>query len=112
MNLKYLLGLLVVAVFLLSRAAADEITTLDGQKYENVKDVMLKKNGLFFVSGTGSSMKGVTEPYNNLPDDIKDKYHYDPFEPGLAQARQNQLIVISTNMAFSLGTLEAARAKA
>jgi hypothetical protein len=111
MNLKYLLGLLAVVNFALS-AAADEISTLDGQKYDNVKDVTLKKNGLFFVTGTGGTMKGVTVPYNNLPDDIKDKYHYDPFEIGLAQARLNQPMVLTTNMASSLGNLEAAKAKA
>ena len=112
MNVKYALSLFAVACLAVSRTAADDITTLDGQKYENVKDVMLKPNGLFFVTATGGTMKGVTVPYNNLPDDVKDKYHYDPFEPGLAFARQNQPIILSTNMAFSLGTLEAAKAKA
>jgi hypothetical protein len=111
MNLRYLFGLLAVVSFVLS-ATADDITTLDGQKYENVKDVMLKKNGLFFVATRGGSMKGVTVPYNNLPDDIKDKYHYDPFAIGLAQARLNQPMILTTNMAFSLGTLEAAKARA
>ena len=99
-------------VFAAGRTAADDITTLDGQKYENVTDVSLKPNGLFFVTGTGSSMKGVTVPYNNLPDEIKDKYHYDPFEMGLSYARQNQPIILSPKMAFSLATLDAAKARA
>ena len=112
MNFKFVLSLLAVACVAVNRTAADDITTLDGHKYENVKDVMLKPRGLFFVTGTGDSMKGVTVPYNNLPDDVKDKYHYDPFEPGLSFARQNQPIILSTNMAFSLDTLEAAKARA
>lgn len=113
MRLKYPLALLAVAAcFLANRIVADDITTLDGQKYEDVKNVMLKPRGLFFVSGDGAAMKGVTVPYSNLPDEIKDKYHYDPFEPGLIAARQNQIIVLSTNVAYSLGTLEAAKARA
>jgi hypothetical protein len=73
---------------------------------------MLKPKGLFFVTGTGGTMKGVTVPYSNLPDEVKDKYHYDPFEPGLVFARLNQPITLSTNMAYSLDTLEAAKARA
>jgi hypothetical protein len=112
MKTNRVLGLLALSAWLAGLAAAEDITTLDGQKYENVKDVVLKRNGLFFVTETGGSLKGVTVPYGNLPDDLKDKYHYDPFEPGLIQARQNQLIILSTNLAYSLGTLEAAKARA
>jgi hypothetical protein len=103
---------LVAAAGLAGQLYAEDITTLDGHKYENVKDVTLKPNGMFFVTGTDASMKGVTVPYSNLPDEVKDKYHYDPFEPGLARARQDQIIVLSTNLAFSLGTLETAKARA
>ena len=81
-------------------------------KYESVRDVALKPGGLFFVVGAGDSMKGVTVAYTNLSDEIKEKYHYDPFEMGLGIARQNPTIVLSTNMAYSLATLEAAKAKA
>lgn len=95
-----------------SLTMADDIVTLDGKKYENVTNVALKPNGLFFVTGTGAAMKGVTVTYTNLSDEAKDKYHYDPFEPGLMRARQDQIIFLSTNMAFSLGTLEAAKARA
>ena len=109
---KFRFAPLAVCCLAASVAAADDITTLDGHKYADVKDVMLKPNGLFFVTGTGDTMKGVILPYSNVPDDIKDKYHYDPFEPGLAFARLNQPIILSTNMAFSLATLDAAKAKA
>jgi hypothetical protein len=113
MNLKYALGLLAVAILAVSRVAADDITTLDGQKYANVKYVTLKPNGLYFViTAADSTMKGVTVSYNNLPDDIKDKYHYSPFEMGMGQARQNQPVVLTTNLAFSLATLDAAKARA
>lgn len=86
--------------------------TLDGQKYENVRDVALKLNGLFFVTGEGDSVRGVTIPYDSLPQDVKDKYHYDPYEMGFAVARQNTRVLLSKNLAFSLDNLEAAKKKA
>lgn len=91
---------------------ADDITTLDGHEYLNVKDVTLKRNGLFFVYGPEDSLHGVTVPFDNLPDDLKQKYHYDPFELGLSYARQNIRLSLSKNLAFSLAQLEAAKAKA
>ncbi len=91
---------------------ADDIATLDGHKYENVKDVALKRNGLFFVYGSGDAMHGVTVPFNNLPPDIKEKYHYDPFEMGLSFARQNATVYLTRSAAFSLDQLEAAKKKA
>lgn len=112
MRLKFVLGFLAVTCFAIGRAAADDITTLDGQKYENVRDVSLKPNGLFFVTEVDGNLKGVTVPYSKLPDDVKEKYHYDPFEKALAYARQDPLILLSTNLAYSLGTLDAAKARA
>ena len=109
MKTKYLLSLAIVCGPL---ALADDITTLDGHKYEDVRDVTVKRNGLFFVSGSGDTMKGVTVPFSNLPDDLKQKYHYDPYEAGLMFARQNQLINLNKNLAFSLDNLEAAKKKA
>ena len=91
---------------------AEDITTLDGHKYEDVRDVTLKHNGLFFVTGSGTSMAGVTVPFTNLPDDLKQKYHYDPFESGLMFARQNKVVYLGKNLAFSLDNLEAAKKKA
>ncbi len=91
---------------------ADDITTLDGHKYENVKDVALKRTGLFFVYGTADSLHGVTVPFNNLPVDLKEKYHYDPYEMGLSFARQNATVNLTKNLAFSLDQLDAAKAKA
>jgi len=45
---------------------AEDITTLDGQKYENVRSVSLKPDGLFFVTTSEGSPKGVKIPFNNL----------------------------------------------
>jgi hypothetical protein len=111
MKTSYLLSLVVFGC-VISLCSAEDITTLDGQKYEDVRDVTVKHNGLFFVSGSGDTMKGVTVPFSNLPDDLKQKYHYDPFEAGLMFARQNQLINLNKNLAFSLDNLEAAKKKA
>ena len=57
-------------------------------------------------------MKGVTVPYTNLPEDIKEKYHYDPYELTLAFARQNRSVNLTKALAFSLDNLEAAKKKA
>ena len=111
MNRKFFFSL-VVLTFACGRLVADDITTLDGQKYADVRDVSLKPAGLFFVTGTGDAMKGVTVPYGNLPDDIKGKYHYDPYALSLAYARQNQSVNLNRNLAFSLDQLEVAKKKA
>ena len=91
---------------------AKDITTLDGKKYEDVKDVSVKPDGLFFVVTAEGSLKGVKVPFSNLPDDIKKKYHYDPYESGLAVARQNHAVILKKDLAFSLANLEAAKKKA
>jgi hypothetical protein len=93
-------------------ASAADITTLDGHKYEEVRNVALKNNGLFFVTGTGTDAKGVTVPYTNLSNELKEQYHYDPFTLGLAHAKQNQMVYLSKNFAFSMANLEAAKKKA
>src|SRR5260370_21022229 len=111
MKTKHLLSLAIVCCGV-NFSSAEDITTLDGHKYENVRDVALKHNGLFFVTGSGDSLKGVTVPFGNLPDDLRQKYHYDPYEPGLLFARQNQIVYLNKNLAFSLDNLEAAKKKA
>jgi hypothetical protein len=111
MKKKYLLSLAVVC-YAINFSSAEDIITLDGHKYEDVRDVTLKRNGLFFVAGSGDTLKGVTVPFSNLPDDLKQKYHYDPYEMGLSIARQNQVVYLSKNLAFSLDNLEAAKKKA
>jgi hypothetical protein len=101
-----------IAFLVVGHLSADDITTLDGQTYHDVRDVSLKPKGLFFVAGEGSSMAGVTVPYDNLPEDVKEKYHYDPFEMGFNTARQDARIYLNKNLAFSLDNLEAAKKKA
>lgn len=91
---------------------AEDITTLDGHTYENVKDIGLKHDGLFFVYGSGDSLHGVTVPFDNLPDEVKDKYHCDPFEIGLTYARQDLRVNLTKNLAFSLDQLDTAKQKA
>jgi hypothetical protein len=112
-NVKPHLFPIIIAFSCALRAClAEDITTLDGQKYQEVRDVALKHNGLFFVTGEGNSLKGVTVPFSNLPEDTKEKYHCDPFEIGMSFARQNQILHLNKNLAFSLDNLEAAKKKA
>jgi hypothetical protein len=54
----------------------------------------------------------MTIPYDNLPDDVKERYHCDSYEMGMLIARQNNWINLSTNLAFSLANLDAAKKKA
>jgi len=110
MNPKLLLPLaLLGCVF---PVLAEDLTTLDGQTYTDVRSVTLKPKGLFFVAGSGNSIKGVTVAFTNLTDASKEKYHYDPYEMGLMTARQTPMVYLSKKIAFSLDQLEAAKAKA
>ena len=111
MKAKSLLSL-IFTLAVLGRALADDLTTLDGQTYTGIRNVTLKPKGLFFVTGSGDSAKGVTVPYASLSEDVQDKYHCGPFEIGLAYARENRFINLTTNLAFSLNDLEAAKSQA
>src|ERR1700685_3409431 len=111
MRMKYLLSLAVIGCAI-NFSPAEDITTLDGQKYEDVRDVALKQNGFFFVTGNADSMKGVTIPYTNLTNEVKQKYHYKPYQRAFAYARQNKVVYLSKNLTFSLDNLEAAKKKA
>ena len=110
MRTRLLLGFAIAGAA--ASAWAADITTLDGQKYENVRDVMLKPDGLFFVVGTGDSMKGMTVAYTNLSDAVREKYHCDTYDLGLALARQDQTLNLNKKLAFSLDNLAAAKKKA
>ena len=111
MKPKFLLSLMLLCLAA-SRSMADDLTTLDGQKYPGIRDVSPKPTGLFFVTGDGDSMKGVTVAYTNLSQATKDQYHCDPYELAMAFARQNQVVYLNKNLAFSLDNLEAAKKKA
>ena len=112
MKMRCLVGLAVLCAAPWC-SLADDIKTLDGQTYTNVSEVALQPNGLYFiVTDSDSSMRGVTVPYSNLPDDLKEKYHCDPFEIGLVFARQNKQVNLTKGLAFSLDNLDAAKKKA
>lgn len=108
MKLKRFL-VFAAACLLISASLAEDISTLDGQKYQDVRDVTVKPNGLYFAVGEGDSTRGVTVPFTNLPEDVKEKYHCDPYEIALAYARRNQPVYLNKKLAFSLDNLEAAR---
>ena|SRR5579859_4144171 len=103
---------LALICFAAGRSLSGDLTTLDGQKYQDIRDVSLKPNGLFFVTGEGESMRGVTVAYTNLSQATKDQYHCDPYELAMAFARQDQGIYLNKDLAFSLDQLDAARKKA
>jgi len=111
MKIKWFLTL-AVAGYVTLPILAEDITTLDGHTFADVRDVAVKRNGLFFVAGAGTELKGVTLAFTNLPDALKEKYHYDPYEMGLMAARQTPMVYLTKNLAFSLDQLEAAKKKA
>ena len=111
MKIKWFLTLAVAGHVTLP-ILAEDITTLDGHTFADVRDVAVKRNGLFFVAGAGTELKGVTVAFTNLPDALKEKYHYDPYEMGLMAARQTPMVYLTKNLAFSLDQLEAAKKKA
>jgi hypothetical protein len=103
----------IAIVFLVAGVSlAEDISTLDGQTYQNVRSITVKPNGLYFVVGELDSMRGITVPFTNLTEETKEKYHVDPYELAMVHARQNQPIALNKNLAFSLDNLEAAKKKA
>jgi hypothetical protein len=111
MNRK-LISIVVTICFALANCFADDITTLDGQKYEGVTDIIAKPDGIIFSLNPKNGIGMIKVPFSNLPDDLKKKYNYDPFEEGLFIARNNKPVNLKKEMAFSLADLEAAKKKA
>jgi len=103
---------LVIVCLAVNLASADDLTALDGTTYENIRDVSVKPNGLFFVVGEGDSVKGVMLAFTNLTDETQEKYHCDPYDIGMAVARQDQVVYLNKKLAFSLDQLAAAEKKA
>jgi hypothetical protein len=88
-------ALLFLAVIGLAtgQSLVDDITTLDGNTYTDVRDVNPKANGLFFVVGSGESLHGVTVAFTNLSTEAREKYHCDSYEIALVKARdENKLL--------------------
>ncbi len=94
----------------LANCPAEGIKTLDGRTYTNIDDVNVMSDGIVFSYDSGASRIKIL--FDRLPDDLKAKYHYDPFKEGLFLARENRLVDMKKTMAFPLDDLEAARAKA
>jgi hypothetical protein len=107
-----LLGLLLALFPAATPGRADDVTTLDGKKYENVSKVKNLPDAIFFSYTTTSGVRQAKVPFSNLSDELRKKYNYDPFEEGLYLARQNKPMVLGLNRAFRLSTLEAAKKKA
>ena len=111
------LPILALCVFSTSALAlrtclADDIDTLEGKKYENVRDVKCLPDGILFSYGTESAPGRAKVLFHNLSDELKKKYNYDPFEEGFYIARNNKPITLGLNSAFRLSNLEAAKKKA
>ena len=100
------------AWMVLNLATADDITTLDGRKYLNVSEIKTYPDGISFKLDEKTGVGLVKVEFSNLPDDLKKKYHYDPFEEGLYLARRNKEINLRKDMAFSLSQLDEAKKKA
>jgi len=104
--------LLFLAVLAAVTCRADDITTLDGKKYQDVTDVKKQPDAIVFSCGASNAVRRVRVLFSNLPDDLAKKYNYDPYEEGFYVARQNRAMVMGLNRAFRLADLDAARKKA
>jgi len=91
---------------------ADDIRTLDGKTYLNVTNVKTSPTEIVFPNPEAPEVSRVRIPFSNLPDDLKQKYHYDPFEEGFYLARQNRPVSLKLNSAYRLANLDAAKKKA
>lgn len=94
----------------LANCPAEDIKTLDGRTYTQIDDVKVMSDGIVFSYDSGASRIKIL--FDRLPEDIKAKYHYDPFKEGLFLARENSLVEMKKEMAFPLDNLEAAKEKA
>jgi hypothetical protein len=104
--------LLLAAGLGLMTCRADDITTLDGKKYENVTEVKKLPDAILFSHTTTDGVARARVLFSNLPDDLAQKYGYDPYEEGFYIARQNRPMILGLNRAFRLSDLEAAKKKA
>jgi hypothetical protein len=92
---------------------AEDIATLDGKKYESVRDIKPMRDRIVFSYGPESDHPDrTTVLFRNLPGDLQKKYGYDPFEEGLYNAWANNPISLTLNSAYRLSSLEAAKKKA
>ena len=92
---------------------AEDIATLDGKKYESVRDIKPMRDRVVFSYGPESDHpERTTVLFRNLSPDLQKKYGYDPFEEGLYNARANNRISLTLNSAYRLSSLEAAKKKA
>ncbi|HKI69481.1 MAG TPA: hypothetical protein VKA67_07830, partial [Verrucomicrobiae bacterium] len=96
----------------LNLATADDIKTLDGRTYLNVSEIKTYPDGISFKFDDDSGGGLAKVEFRKLPDDLKKKYHYDPFKEGFYLARQNKAVYLRKDMAFSLSQLDEAKKKA
>src|SRR5712675_510572 len=97
-----LFPIIITACFALANCFGDDITTIDGKKYEGVTDISVKPDGIVFSLNPKDGIGIAKVPFSNLPDNLKKKYNYDPFEDGLFIARNNKPVNLKKDMAFSL----------
>ena len=91
---------------------ADDLTTTNGKKFENVRDIKYYPDGVLFSYGSEGSPGRAKVLYREMSADFKKKYNYDPFEEGFYNAKNNKPIVLTLNHAFRLSNLEVAKQKA
>jgi hypothetical protein len=91
---------------------ADEITTLDGKRYEEVSDIKKLPDAILFSHTTTTGVHRAKVFFSSLSEELKQKYNYDPFEEGFYLARQNRPVTLGLNKAFRLSDLAAAKKRA
>jgi hypothetical protein len=102
----------LAGVLMQNRCWAEDLTTIDGKRYENVRDINPSRDGLVISYGPEADPGRTKLFFRNLPYEIRKRYNYDAFEEGLSNARFNTPISLTLNNAFRLSSLEAAKKKA
>jgi hypothetical protein len=87
---------------------SEDITALDGKQYTDVTDVKEKPDGISFSTPTGV----VKLKFRNLPEELRKKYHYDPYEEAIYEAKANRPLTLKTDSAYRIAQLEEAKKKA
>ena len=74
--MKSRVGALVALLFgaVLTFARAEDVKTVTGKEYKNVKISRAEPDGLVIIASYGI----IKIPFEDLPLDLRQKYHYDP----------------------------------
>lgn len=106
-------GLAVAALtFSSARCRAEDITTITGKTYKDISEVKTMPDGIIFSAVSDSGPVRVKVSFSELPEEVKKRHGYDPFEEGLYKARQDKTVSLKLDSAFRMADLPEAKKRA